>query len=837
MKLLKLIFGCALLCVISCKSSKSPAPTATSKPKQTSKSIYPYSPSRTLKNDLLHTKLEVSFDWAKQHLHGKATLTLKPYFYPQNTLELDAKGFDIASVKSFPDLQKLAYTYDQKKLVIQLGKTYNKSQSYQIEIVYTAKPNELPKGGSQAISSDKGLFFINPDGKDTLKPKQIWTQGETEASSCWFPTIDTPNEKTTQEIAITVDKHYKTLSNGHLVYSTQNTDGTRTDLWKQEKPHAPYLVMMAVGDFVVVKDSMAKTSDLKKLEVSYYVEPKYGPHAKAVFGRTPEMIDFFSKLLNYPYAWDKYSQIVVRDYVSGAMENTSATIMMDGLHCTTREMLDKNWDNIIAHELFHHWFGDLVTCESWPNLPLNESFANYSEFLWEEYKYGKDQADHHALEEMEGYLTESANKQEPLIRYHLKDYEDMFDAHSYNKGGRVLHMLRKYVGDEAFFASLHLYLKKKEFGTAEINDLRMAFEEVTGEDLNWFFNQWFLSSGHPKLRVEQSYANGNLTLKIKQEQDTTTTPVYRLPLKVAVWTGGQKNVYPIEVSKKSQNFQFAVNKEPSLVLLDDEAQLLGTVDHQKTVKEYAFEYANATFYRQRLRAIEALMSIAVDSQATVSTMQAALHDPYYDLRKSAIEYFDVFRKLADDAVLDQIRDMATNDPKNSVKARAIQFLSKEPDTSRYISLYQKGLTDSSYVVQGASLKAYLSTNRQDKAEVLARFENDESAEILNALATYYTEKKIPGKQHWFLGNIGNLTGESLFSYLDNFGKYLPICSDTEKQQAIPVLANMAKNHSVYYIRFAAFKALTKLPETKDLRKEIAAQETDERLKGAYKRFE
>ena len=812
-------------------------PSANVNTKLSAKTTYPYSPSRTLKNDLIHTKLEVSFDWTKQHLHGKATLTLKPYFYPQNTLELDAKGFDIASVKSFPDLQKLEYTYDQKKLTIQLGQTYTKEQSYQVEIVYTAKPNELPKGGSQAISSDKGLFFINPDGKDTLKPKQIWTQGETEASSCWFPTIDTPNEKTTQEISITVDKQYKTLSNGHFVYSTQNSNGTRTDLWKQEKPHSPYLVMMAVGDFVVVKDSMPKTSDLKKLEVNYYVEPKYGPHAKAVFGRTPEMIGFFSKLLKYPYAWDKYSQIVVRDYVSGAMENTSATVMMDGLHCTSREMLDKNWDNIIAHELFHHWFGDLVTCESWPNLPLNESFANYSEFLWEEYKYGRDAADHHSLEEMEGYLSESANKQEPLIRYRLKDREDMFDAHSYNKGGRVLHMLRKYVGDEAFFASLHLYLKRKEFGTAEINDLRMVFEEVTGEDLNWFFNQWFLASGHPKLKVEQSYANGTLTLKVKQEQDTTTTPVYRLPLKVAVWTNGQKTIHPIEINKKTQSFQFPASQNPSLVLLDDEAQLLGTVDHQKTVKEYAFEYANATFYRQRLRSLEALMSIAVDSLTTIQTMQSALSDPYYDIRKSAIEYFDVFRKLAGEPVLDQIRDMAKNDPKNSVKAKAIQFLAKEPDTARYVSLFEKGMSDSSYVVQGASLKAYLSTTHRDKSSVLAHFESYENAEILNALATYYTEKKVPGKQHWFLSNMGKLSGESLFTYIDNFGKYLAICTEAEKQQAIPVLAHIAKNHAVYYIRFAAFKAMSKLPETKDLRKEIAAQETDERLKGAYKRFD
>lgn len=836
MKLLKLSLGISFLFVAACKSHKLPSVTVTGS-KASLKNNYPYSPSRTLKNDLLHTKLEVSFDWAKQYLNGKATLSLKPYFYPQNTVELDAKGFDIASVKLVEENKTLNYTYDKRKLLVYLDKTFSKEQTYTLEIVYTAKPNELPKGGSAAITSDKGLYFINPDGKDTLKPKQIWTQGETEASSCWFPTMDTPNEKTTQEIYITVDKVYKTLSNGKLLSSKDNGNGTRTDYWKQTKPHAPYLAMMAVGDFAVVKDTMPKSSELKNLEINYYVEPKYGPHANAVFGNTPEMIDFFSKLLKYPYAWDKYSQIVVREYVSGAMENTSATIMMDGLQITKRETLDKNWDNIIAHELFHHWFGDLVTCESWPNLPLNESFANYSEFLWEEYKYGKDAADHHALEEMEGYLNESAGKQEPLIRYKLKDFEDMFDAHSYNKGGRILHMLRKYVGDEAFFQSLHVYLKKKEFGTAEIHDLRLAFEEVTGEDLNWFFNQWFLAPGHPKLKVQQSWDNGKLGVKISQEQDTTTTPVYRLPLKVAVWTNGQKQTYPIEVNKKTQSFEWPTSQSPDLVLLDEEAQLLGTIDHQKTAKEYAFEYKNASFYRHRLKALEGLMTTAIDSPATLATMRNTLDDPFHEIRKVGIEYFDVFRKLTQAGVVSHIEEMAQSDLKSDVKAKAIAFLAKEKDTVKYTPIYKKGLNDSSYVVQAASLKAYLSTNATDKTSVLSSFEKSENAEILNALASYYTDKKITGKQPWFVQNINKMSGEALFGYVDNFGKYLAICSEAEKQTAIPLLEKMARDHSTYYIRFAAFKALSKLPETKEMRKDIASKEKDDRLKTAYKRFD
>jgi aminopeptidase N len=277
-----------------------------------------YRASNTRSNDLLHTKLEVSFDWQKSYLFGKATLTLKPYFYSTDKLFLNARGMEIKEVALLEmngDKQTgkktLKYVYANDSLKIELDKEYKSTETYIVFVDYVAKPDELKAlGGSRAISSDKGLYFINPKGEDKSKMPQIWTQGETQSNQVWFPTIDSPNERMTEEILITVDNKYTTLSNGDLVSQKNNADGTRTDHWKMNLPHAPYLVMMGIGEFKVVKDSW------KGKPVNYYVEKEYEPHAKAIFGKTPEMIEFFSNKLGYPYAWSKYSQIVVRDYVS-----------------------------------------------------------------------------------------------------------------------------------------------------------------------------------------------------------------------------------------------------------------------------------------------------------------------------------------------------------------------------------------------------------------------------------------------------------------------------------------------------------------------------------------
>ena len=310
------------------------APKATAKDEK-AYALPAYQASAKRISDIEHTKLEVSFDWAKQYLFGKATITAKPYFYPNNELVLDAKSMDIKSVVLVDKMATpLKFEYKNDKLVIALNRIYKNDESYTLVIDYVAKPEERATGGSAAISSDKGLYFINPLGKEKDKPMQIWTQGETEAASCWFPTIDRPNERCTQEIFITIEDKYKTLSNGLMVSSTKNTNGTRTDYWKQDKPHAPYLFMMAIGEFSISKDKW------RDKEMLYYVEPEYAADAKLIYNNAPEMLEFFSKRLGVDYPWDKMAHVIVREYVSGAMENTSAIVYGDFCQKHARELLD-----------------------------------------------------------------------------------------------------------------------------------------------------------------------------------------------------------------------------------------------------------------------------------------------------------------------------------------------------------------------------------------------------------------------------------------------------------------------------------------------------------------
>ena len=342
-------------------------------------------------NNLSHTKLDVKFDYDKSYLYGKAWITLSPHFYPTDSLRLDAKGMEInkvALIKGSGGMVPLNYTYDGLSMNIKLDRTYKKNEKYTVYIDYTAKPDEFEAKMGNKLLGVKGLYFINPKGEDKEKPIQIWTQGETESSSAWFPTIDKTNQKTTQEMYMTVPSKYVSLSNGKLISQKQNSDGTRTDYWKMDLPHAPYLFFMGVGDYAVVKDSW------RGKEVNYYVEKEYGPVAKRIFGNTPEMMTYFSKITGVDFPWVKYSQITGREYVAGAMENTTATIHQDAAQQDARELVDGNsWEGTIAHELFHQWFGDYVTAEQWTNLTLNESFADYSQTLWSEYKYGQDEGD------------------------------------------------------------------------------------------------------------------------------------------------------------------------------------------------------------------------------------------------------------------------------------------------------------------------------------------------------------------------------------------------------------------------------------------------------------
>jgi aminopeptidase N len=671
---------------------------------KSSASSLPYQASHKRTSDLLHTILRLSFDYNKQHVYGKAELIFKPYFYDLDSLEINARSFILNRVALIrKDTVPLQYTYDNNVIRIRLDKTYSARDTFRIFIDYTARPSEIKEQGSPAISDARGLYFINPDRKDPLKPRQIWSQGETQSNSGWFPTIDYPNEKMTQEIYLTVDATDVTLSNGILMYSKDHDNQTRTDYWVQKLPSAPYLTMIAVGEFKETKDFWRDS-----IEVNYYLEKEYHPYARLIFGNTPEMMEFFSTRLGVDYPWEKFSQVVVRDFVSGAMENTTAVVHYDQVQHDHRQHLDNNMESIIAHELFHHWFGDLVTCESWSNLALNESFATYGEYLWNDYKYGRMFADYEFDDNLTYYLNQRNAHKKDLVRYHYHSREDMFDVVSYQKGSRVLHMLRNYLGDEAFFASLKLYLDRHRFKTVEIHDLRLACEEVSGEDLNWFFNQWFLNHGHPALNISYTYNENrtSVTVSIKQKQDTSAYGVFRLPIAIDVYSTGKPQRHRVVIDNTDWKATFTAGSPIGLVNVDADKMLLATISDSKTLANAYYQFGHAPLFKDKEQA-SAIIIASNNGNLTPELRKVisdAFNHSFYGVRELGLDMYGMLSDSSKKVFEPVVAGLVLSDPEAAIRSAAITAL-RGNEHKEHAELFRKAMNDSSYNVVGSALLA------------------------------------------------------------------------------------------------------------------------------------
>lgn len=665
-------------------------------------------------NSLIHTKLDLKFDYEKEEVHGEAWIRLTPHFFDTNQLTLDAKSMKIHTVEIVKENsnKQLNFTQDNFQIFIDLDKIYKRNEEYTVYIKYTARPNEVKSEGSSAISGAKGLYFINPRGENANKPTQIWTQGEPESNSVWFPTIDKPNQKTSQEIYLTVPDKYVTLSNGKLEKQTKNSDGTRTDYWNFKEKHAPYLFFVGVGDFAIIKDRW------KNIDVDYYVEHEYAEYAKEIFGNTPEMIQFFSDILQYEYPWNKYSQMVARDYVSGAMENTTAVLHQERAQQKPGQLIDENiWEGTIAHELIHHWFGNLVTTESWSNLAVNEAFANYSEYLWNEYKYGKNKAEEDRYNDLKAYISDKSQFNKDLIRRYYNDKQDMFDLVSYNKGGKgILHMLRKYLGDEAFFAGLSKYLHDNAYGTAEGVHVRLSLEEVSGLDLNWFFDQWFFSNGHPQLILAYDY-DSNLK-KVKVHVSQTQNNYFEFPFAIDIVIDGKVKRENVWVSKKRVNsFEFDAEKKPEVVIPNANQDILCEITDNKTTEEFIaqFNYGKDEFITKAL-ALEVLSNSQATNEHALNTLIKAMEDDYEGIRIQAINHLDAKDRNVKSKSISILKKIATSDPKTLVQAAAYQKLNEIGEND--LELFQKGLKSQSYRVQAASAVGILRLDPSRTSEFL-----------------------------------------------------------------------------------------------------------------------
>jgi len=693
-------------------------------------------------NDLVHTRLEVRFDYKKCYLYGKEWITLRPHFYQTDSLRLNAKGMDIRKItlKGKGADVPLTFSYDGLTVAISLDRMYKHTESYTLSIEYTAKPNEI-KGRRK---NEKGLYFINPDSSEKGKPVQIWTQGEPESASCWFPTLDQPGQKTTQEMVITAPSAYVTLSNGRLTSQKNNGDGTRTDTWRMDQPHSPYLFMMAVGDFRVHREYWHGK------EVAYYLEPAYAAYAKDIFGNTPEAMAFFSRVLGVDFPWNKYAQVVVRDYVSGAMENTSAALFGEGSQGTRRQLMDRYYETGLEHELFHQWFGDYVTAESWSNLTLNESFADLGEILWLEHKYGKDAADEHVYDGLQGYWNNEDNASKKLVEFDYKEVKDVFNGVTYQKGGRILNMLRNYLGDEAFYRGLHIYLTENAYKPAEVPQLRLAMEAASGRDLNWFFDQWYYRAGHPVLDItfRWNQAAGKEIVAIRQLQEGTP---FILPVSIDLYAGGSKQRQRVWLTGRSDSFSFPMPSRPQLVNFDAERVLVARGKDNKTLEEYVFQYFNAPLFADRAEAVKTAGKNQEDPGAQ-SVILSALSDKYSGIRNLAIRMLnrdhEDIRKVNDhlrNGALPMLAKIADGDSNTLVRTAAIFTLAILKDRL-YLPVFTRALDCGSYSVQGAAISAIGEIDSLAAMKYAKTFEMDNQGPLTQAIARVYA--KYGGEEQW-----------------------------------------------------------------------------------------
>jgi aminopeptidase N len=476
----------------------------------------------------------------------------------------------------------------------------------------------------------------------------------------------------------------------------------------------------------VIKDSY------KGKEVSYYIEKPYEKVARKIYGNTPQMIAYFESKLGVAYPWSKYAQISGRDYVSGAMENTTATLHSDAVQQDARELIDgNNWESTIAHELFHQWFGDLVTAESWSNLTVNESFADYSQTLWFEHSQGKDAGAFENYTGLRSYLSSPSDAEKNLVRFFYQNQEDVFDLVSYQKGGRILNMLRHLVGDDAFFASLNKYLTDNKFSNGSAIKLKLAFEAVTGKDLNWFFNQWYFGSGHPYVRIQQKYMADQQKVLVTIQQTQTQNKLFTLPVGIDVYVNGNRNHYEVWSKNKVDSFYFPAAVAPDNVNVDNDKILLWAKDETKPIEQYAYQFKHARNFMDRFEAANEA-SNNLKNPAAKAIIEAAIKDTFHVIRSIALTSYN---PTAIDASMEaQILELAAKDKVSSVREDAINVLSKINKPS-FTPLYEKWVNDSSYTVAGAALAALEIVDSAKAIEIAKAFSKQTLKKRLNTVVT------------------------------------------------------------------------------------------------------
>ena len=695
----------------------------------------PYARSRNY--DLQHSRVALRFDLEQKKVIGNVTHTVSLLREGLEKVSFDSVGLQIQSVTVNKNTAK--FTTTDKKLIVDLPKAGKAGEKYEVEIKYEGKPT-------------KGLYFILPDKDYPNRPKQIWTQGESEDTRYYLPTYDYPNDRLTTETILTVPADWLTVSNGKLISTTAAGGGMKTWTWRESEPSSTYLFTVVAGEFAEVKDTW------RNKPVTYYAPKDRGERLAVNYGRTPGMIEFFSKRLGVDYPWEKYAQSMVDDFVAGGMENSSATTntvaSLRNPQLVAEYPTDE--DPLISHELGHQWFGDLVTTKDWGNIWLNEGFATFMEYMWMEEHFGKDQADYDRWETGRQWFQMHNLFAKPIVRHDFDDSSE-FNGNAYAKGGFVLYMLRHELGEDTFYAGLKHYLEANRGKNVMTADLIKAIEEATHTNVDQFFDQWIYGAGAPKFEISYSYdvAKKQVTLTVKQTQKLEGhVGLFRVPADVEITNATGPKLYPVVVSKAEETFTFPSESAPQMVIFDKGTQVLKSVEFKKEKKEWLYQLKNASELADRADAAVALGKLKENDEAAVALGEALRSDKTQGVRLVAAE---ALGDLSSPAAGKQLLNSIDGAKEPELRAAIVQALGSFKETSE-ISAKLEAIADQdgSYRARAAALGGIGKMKSPKAFETLTAAVNGDSPDgflrdaALGGFGSLGDDKAVPLLREWAL---------------------------------------------------------------------------------------
>ena len=660
--------------------------------------------------DMLNIKLQLRFDWEHEQAIGTATITLKPQVNNLRVVELDATNMTFNSVK-LASGAALKFETDaaKEKLRLLLDREYQPADVLTLLVDYHTNgvSPERALGGTYR----RGLVFIKPTADDPARPRQVWSQGQPAYNHYWFPCYDRSDDFATSEVIATVDKPLIAISNGSLLQSRDNADGTRTFDWKIDVPHANYLTSLVVGEYATIKTSY------DGIPIRTNVDPKEVELAKVTAANTAEMMKLFSRLIGIKYPYAKYDQTFVRDFGLG-MEHITAATLSDQLLQDARAALDHPNEGLLAHELAHQWFGNYVTSRDWNHIWLNEGFAVYFQGLWHENHLGPDDFYYRDVKpNQDRYLAAWAEgNRRPLVPKDYANADALFDSYTYQRSGAVLHMLRNVLGEENWWRAVRHFLEKYAHQPVDTEQFQNAIEEASGQSLGWFFDQWVYRMGHPVFNVSKVYDHTAQTLALTVTQEQQLDPnskqpqqrFFRVPAEIKIATANSERIERVQLEPQEvQVFRFKVDSAPRVVSFDPRGILIKELHFTKTTSELLYQLANDRDLPGRLWALNQLgprlldtATASTDKQEIATAVAAALtHDKFWGVRLQAAR---VLESVPDKDTQTALR-LALKDENASVRAQAITSLSTANDPA-LAGTYEEMLADPSYaVVKAAAL--------------------------------------------------------------------------------------------------------------------------------------